>query len=111
MCLGAPCQKWLFTTKHGRSSEIQEPVYVFACSCKCLVSYAYLLVREKKNSEGVEQKVLKGTYQSNHGYLIRFVWLWECLRDVLKGVHGIMQTAVLRTLWKPAFILVDKHGD
>jgi hypothetical protein len=42
----------------------------------------------------------EGTYRSNLGYLICFVWLWEHPRDVLKenvGVHGIMQTAVIKT--------------
>jgi len=43
----------------------------------------------------------EGTYRSNLGYLICFVWLWERPRAVLKenvGVHGIMQTAVTRRI-------------
>ena len=39
-----PYQKWLFTTKHRRSSEIHQPVYVFAFSCQALLRVTFTTI-------------------------------------------------------------------
>jgi len=54
----------------------------------------------------------ESTYRSNAGYLICFIWLWECPRDVLKenvGVHGIMQRAVT-VHYRPLRFLGSEDG-